>query len=194
VVTIQNESVHILLNLLDLNIIPAIVEEGSLKIPDKGGHNWISSNVHRHIQLSVEMNESKNRLYNPLVKALKYWRTHKMDEAWRPDSFLLECLIYDYATNTVFNSVPAAIEGFLWFTHNKYKPFKELQKAPPIIREIGSKDKNVAKNWTYTNFCKFMGEVYKSWILSHQAVGAQSKLMSVDRWRQLFGDAFPVDI
>jgi len=180
--------------LLDLNIVPAIIEEGSLKIPDKDGHDWISSNVPRHIQLSAEMNESKNRLYNPLVKSLKYWCTHKMDEAWRPDSFLLECLIYDYATNAAFDSVPAAIEGFLWFTHNKYKSFKELQKSSPIIREIGAKDKNVAKDWAYANFCNFRDEVYKSWILSHQAIGAQSKLMSVDRWRQLFGDVFPVDV
>jgi len=51
----------------------------------------------------------------------------------------------------------------------------------------------MAKSWAYTDFCNFMDEVYKSWILSHQAVEAQSKLTSVDRWRQLFGDAFPAD-
>jgi hypothetical protein len=194
VINVQNGSIHIVLNLLDLNIIPAIIEDGFLKVPDRDSHNWVPSNVHRHIQLCAELNKSKNDLYKPLIKSLKCWRDHKMAEAWKPGSFLLECLVYDYVANSALDSVPKAIEGFLWYTHNKYKPFKELQNAPPIIREIGSKDKNVAKNWTYMNFCNFIDEVYRSWILSHQALGAQSKLMSVDRWRQLFGDAFPVDI
>lgn len=192
-VIIQNNLIRIPLNLLDFSIIPAIIEEGSLKIPDRDAHNWVPSNVHRHIQLTTAMNESKKYLYKPLVKSLKCWRDQRLTEAWRPKSFLLECLVYDYAANSTLDSIPKAIEGFLWYTHNKYKPFKESQKASPIIREIGSKENNMAKSWAYTDFCNFMDEVYKSWILSHQAVEAQSKLMSVDRWCQLFGDAFPAD-
>ncbi len=191
--TIQNSSIRIPLSLVDLNIVPALIDEGILKIPDRTAHSWVPSSPHRHIQLSATMDASKKGLYKPLIKSLKCWRDHKMAEIWKPKSFLLECLIYDYAANSALDSVPNAMEEFLWYTHNKYKLFRESHEVSPFIREIGATDVNVAKNWAYRDFCNFMDEVYQSWILSHQAVGAQSKLMSVDRWRQIFGDAFPAD-
>jgi hypothetical protein len=192
--TIQNGSIRIPLNLVELNITPAITEERKfLKIPDREGHHWVPSNAHRHIQLTAAIEESKNGLYKPLVKALKCWRDHTMADSWKPNSFLLECLIYEYAANSAFVSLPKAVEGFLWYTHNKYKLFSQSRESAPFIREIGAPDANVAKNWAYPNFCSFMDETHRSWILSHQAVDAPSKLVSVDRWRQLFGDAFPTD-
>jgi hypothetical protein len=191
--TIQNSSVHIPLNFVELDITPAITEGGFLKIPDRTAHNWVPSNAHRHIQLSSAMDAFKKGLYKPLVKSLKCWRDHKMADAWKPTSFLLECLVYDYAANSAFNSVPKGVEGFLWYTQSKYKLFRESHESSPFIREIGAPDANVAKNWTYRDFCNFMDEVYRSWILSHQAMEAQSKLMSTDRWRQLLGAVFPAD-
>jgi hypothetical protein len=110
-VIIQNNSIRIPLNLLDLSIIPAIIEEGSLKIPDRDAHNWVPSNVHRHIQLTTAMNESKKYLYKPLVKSLKCWRDQRLTEAWRPKFFLLECLVYDYAANSTLDSIPKAIKN-----------------------------------------------------------------------------------
>jgi hypothetical protein len=193
-VAVQNGSIRIPLSLVDLDIIPAITEERKvLKIPDGVGHNWVPSNAHRHLQLSAAMDTSKKGLYRPLIKALKCWRDHKMAPSWKPKSFLLECLAYDYASNSELDSVPKALEGFLWYVHNKYKRYKENHESAPFIREIGAADVNVAKNWDYRDFCRFVDEVYLSWILSHQAVEAQSKLMSVDKWRQLLGDVFPAD-
>jgi hypothetical protein len=193
-VTIQNSSIHIPLNFIELNITPATIEGNFLKIPDRATHNWIPSNAHRHLQLSAAMDTSKKGLYKPLVKALKWWRDQTMAESWKPSSFLLECLIYDYAANSTLTSVPKAIEGFLWYTHNKYAQFRETHESAPFVREIGAPDVNVAKNWAYRDFCSFMDETHRSWILSHQAVEAPSKIVTVDRWRQLFGDLFPVDV
>ncbi len=190
---IQKGSIRIPLALVELSIVPALIEEGGLMIPGKDEHSWVSSNAHRHIQLNAAMDESKNGLYKPLVKALKCWRDHRMAEAWKPPSFLLECLVYDYAANSTFNVVSQAMEGFLWYTHNKYKQFRETHDSAPFIREIGATDVNAAKNWAYPDFCSFMDEVYRSWLLSHQAVEAPSKIVTVDRWHQLFGDAFPAD-
>ncbi|MCW4018989.1 MAG: hypothetical protein NWF00_09980 [Candidatus Bathyarchaeota archaeon] len=193
-VTAQNSSIRIPLSLVELDITPAITEERTfLRIPDHTAHNWVHSNAHRHIQLSVAMDTQKNGLYRPLVRVLKWWRDHKMADVWKPKSFLLECIVYDYAANSMLTSVPKAIEGFLWYTHNKYKQFRENHESSPFIREIGAPDVNVAKNWAYIDFCSFMDEVHRSWILSHQAVEAESKVMSIDRWRQLLGDAFPAD-
>jgi hypothetical protein len=191
--TVQNGSIRIPIDLVELDIVPAIIEERVLKIPDRPAHNWVSSNVYRHIQLSTAMDTSKKGLYKPLVKALKCWRDHKMAEAWKPHSFLFECLVYDYVANSAFDSVPKAVEGFLWYTYDKYKPFRESHDCAPFVREIGATETNAAKNWAYRDFCNFMDEVQRSWILSHQAVEAPSKIVTVDRWRQLFGDAFPAD-
>jgi len=190
---IQNGSVRIPLSWVDLNIVPAIIEDRILKIPERAAYHWVPSNAHRHIQISADIDASKKGLYKPLVKALKWWRDHKMDDSWKPKSFLLECLVYDYAANSALNSVPKAVEGFLWYIHNKYKLFRESHESSPFIREIGAPDVNVAKSWAYRDFCNFMDAVFPSWILSHQASDAQSKLMTVDRWRKLFGDVFPAD-
>jgi hypothetical protein len=193
-VTVDGGSIRLPLGVVELKIVPAIVEEKVfLKVPDSAAHSWVSSNVHRHVQLSATMDAAKKGLYRPLVKALKCWRDHTMAEAWKPPSFLFECLIYDYAANSALDSVAKAVEGFLWYTYNKYRLFRESHESAPFIREIGAVDVNVAKNWAYGDFCRFMDEVHRSWILSHQAMEAQSKIVSVDRWRQLFGDAFPLD-
>jgi hypothetical protein len=191
--TIQNGSIHIPLSGVDLNIVPAIIEERILKIPERTAYHWVPSNAHRHIQISADMDAAKKSLYKPLVKALKCWQDHKMDNSWKPKSFLLECLVYDYAANSMFNSVPKAVEGFLWYTHNKHKLFRESHESSPFIHEIGAPDVNVAKSWAYRDFCNFMDVVFQSWRLGYQALDAQSKLMSVDRWRKLFGDVFPTD-
>jgi hypothetical protein len=192
--TVQNGSIRIPLSLVELNITPAITEEHKfLKISNRDGHNWVHSNAHRHIQLSNAMDASKKGLYKPLVKALKCWRDHTMADAWKPNSFLLECLVYEFAANSALVSVPKAVEGFLWYTHNKYQRFRQSRESSPFIREIGAPDVNVAKNWTHADFCCFMDQVHHSWILSHQAVDAPSKIVSVDRWHQLFGDVFPAD-
>ncbi len=192
-ITVQAGFLQIPLSSIDLNIVPAITEERLLKIPDRAAHKWVPSNSHRHIQLSAAMDTSKKGLYRPLIKALKCWRDYKLAKDWKPKSFLLECLIYDYAEHSTFNSVPKAIEGFLWYNNSKYKTFQETHECAPFVREIGAPETNIAKDWPFRDFSSFIDEVHRSWILSHQAVEAQSKIVSVDRWHQLFGDAFPKD-
>jgi len=192
--TTQNRSIHVALSYVEMDIVPAIkAKDDFLKIPDRALQNWVISNPRKHIELSTAINTSRNGWYKPLVKALKCWQDNRMDDSWKPKSFLLECLVYDYATNSPIDSIPKAMEGFFWFIHNKYKAHREANRFSPVIFDIGGTGNDVAKKWTYQAFSNFMDEVYHSWSLSYQALASQNEAESIDKWRQLLGDAFPVD-
>ena len=193
-VTTQNRSVHVSLSYVEMDIVPAIKANGDfLKIPDRAAQNWVLSNPRRHIELNAAINKSRNGMYVPLVKSLKCWRDNRMNDLWKPKSFLLECLVYDYATGSPIDSIPKAIEGFLWYIHNKYKAHRESHQSSPIIRDIGGTGNDVAKKWTYQEFCNFMDEAYRSWSLSYNALQSQNETGSIEKWRQLLGDAFPAE-
>ena len=193
--TPQDRSINVSLSYIEMDIVPAFKTlTVLLKITDKSVQNWVITNPSMHMQLSTTMNVKQNMLYKPLVKALKWWRDNRMNDSWKPKSFLFECLVYDFAANSSINSIPQAIEGFFWFTHNKYKTHRETYQASPIIRDIGGTGNDVAKKWTYNEFCKFMDETYLSWSLSYNALKSQSETESIEKWRQLLGESFPLTI
>jgi hypothetical protein len=106
---------------------------------------------------------------------------------------LLECLVYDYASNNAIISIPKSLNGFFSFTHKKYATNKQLNTSP-IIADPAGTDINVAKNWANQDFCNFYDEVWKSWNLCYQALTSEDKNKSIVKWRQLLGDAFPINV
>ena len=192
-VTLQSRSVRVALSYVDMDIVPAIKANDSfLKIPDRKAQNWVISNPRKHLELSTAMNAAKNGLYKPLVKALKWWRDNRMNDAWKPKSFVLECMVYDHASNLAITSIPKSLNEFFSFTHKKYATYRQFNVSPTITDPAGT-GINVAKNWANQEFCNFYDEVWKSWNLCYEALNSQDKMDSITKWRQLLGDAFPVN-
>jgi hypothetical protein len=193
-VTLQSRSVNVALSYVDMDIVPAINTNGTfLKIPDRTAQNWVISNPRKHLELSIRMNDARNGLYKPLVKALKRWRDNRMNDSWKPKSFVLECMIYDYANNTPITSIPNGLNGFFAFTHKKYETYRKVAVSPTIDDPAGTGN-NIAKNWANQDFIYFYDEVWKSWNLCYDALTSQDKTVSIEKWRQLLGDSFPVNI
>jgi hypothetical protein len=177
-----------------MDVVPAIkAAQDFLKIPDRTAQNWVVSNPKKHIEMSVTMNTKRNGLYKPLVKALKNWRDNRMADSWKPKSFLLECLVYDYASNSDIDSIPKGLNGFFAFTHKKYNSYRQSHTSSPLIYDPAGTGIDVAKRWTYSDFCKFMDEVWASWNLCYQALTSQDENESVEKWRNLLGEAFPLN-
>ena len=134
-------------------------------------------------------------VFKPIIELLRdQKRFGWYKNSWKPKSFLFECLVYDYATNSSIDSIPKAIEGFFWFIHNKYKAYREANRSSPFISDIGGTGNDVAKKWTYQEFSNFMDEVYRSWSLSYNALKSQNETESIEKWRQLLGESFPLTI
>lgn len=113
-----------------------------------------------------------------------------MGVTWKPKSFLLECLIYDYATSHKIDSIPKAIEDCIWYFKSKFKANWDAKTAP-FIADIGGTGNNVAKQWTSDEFTKFMAEVDASWTLAYRGLTKDDKTESINYWRELFGSHFP---
>jgi len=178
-----------------MDVVPTVTTDGLnsfLKIPDREVKNWVVSHPRKHIELATVMNANRNDLYKPLVKALKQWRDNRMENSWKPKSFLLESLVYDYALNNSITSIPMAINNFFWFTHEKYNEFRKTNTCSPVIKDPAGTNIDIAKRWTYSDFCKFMDELHESWRICYNALESQDSKVSVENWRQLLGDAFPL--
>jgi len=190
----QGRSVRVALSYITMDIVPTITTDGLdnfLKIPDRELQKWDLTHPRKHLQLATEINTKRNQLYKPFVKALKQWRDYRMEDAWKPKSFLLECLAYDYAIQNSILSIPSAIKDFFWFTHNKYDAHRKNQMYSPIIHDPAGTGNDVAKKWTYSDFCKFMDETYSSWYIAYNALNSSDLKDSVEKWRGLLGDNFP---
>jgi len=194
-ITRQGRSIRVSLSYVIMDVVPAITTngyDGLLRIPDREVKEWKASHPRKHLQLAIEMNSKQNNLYKPLVKALKQWRDNVMGDPWKPKSFLLECLVYDYATNSNISSIPRAIKDFFWYTKTKYDAHRKANSYSPIIRDPAGTGIDVASKWTYSDFCRFMDELNNSWYLAYQALESTDYNDSLEKWRKLLGEVFPL--
>lgn len=193
----QDRSVRVSLTYVTMDVVPARAPNGlnhALKIPDRSAGKWVDSHPLAHLHLTTELNEKRNGLYVPLVKALKRWRDYRMGVTWKPKSFLLECLVYYYARGRSFSSVPKGIQGFFNYVIAKYNDHKNTKTYSPIIYDPAETEIDVAKIWTFADFCKFMDEVFTSSYLADAAISSTDYDDSKRRWRQLLGGDFPLSL
>ena len=193
----QGRSVRVSLSYVIMDVVPAILTNGLngvLKIPDREVKEWKVSHPRKHLQLATEMNSARDNLYKPLVKALKQWRDNMMEDSWKPKSFLLECLVYDYALKNNISSVPKAIKEFFWYTKAKYSEHRKTNSYSPVISDPAGTGNDIAKKWSYSDFCRFMDELDKSWYNAYLALEASDYNDSAEKWRKLLGDVFPLSV
>lgn len=196
-IRMQGRSVRISLSYVTMDIVPTITingKYGALKIPDRNMGKWVLTNPRKHLELASNMNAKNNNLYKPLVKALKEWNNNRIPANNRPKSFILECMIYYYVLENGITSIPKAIEGFFWKTNTKYAKDPSGVKCSPIIRDPAGTGNDVAKKWSYDDFCVFRNELFSSWATAYRALKAEGVYDSVTEWRKLLGSKFPTQI
>lgn len=190
----QGRSVRVSLSYVTTDIVPAIATGGLydvLRIPDREVEKWKETHPRKHLELATSMNKRRGNLYKPLVKALKRWRDNRMENAWKPKSFLLGCLVYHHCQENSVDSIPRAIRDFLWFTYSRYDDHRRTKSCSPVVSDPAGIVTDVAAKWTYPDFCKFLDEVCRSWYVAYQALNSADYHDSVEKWRQLLGDDFP---
>lgn len=191
----QNRSVRVSLSYVTMDVVPACTTgggvEGKLQVPDRAASGWVNSHPRKHVAQASALNTRCDGRYVKLVKALKGWRDHRMASAVKPKSFLLECLAYCYASDHSFSSVARGIVGFHDHIISKYSAHERNYTHSPVVRDPAGTGIDVAKRWTYSDFCEFMKEVRASSAIAEAALESDDKAESVAKWRRLFGDSFP---
>jgi len=190
----QTRSVNVALSYINMDIVPSIAPSGTqniLIIPDMSEKTWIKSHPRKHIKLSTDMNKKQSNLYKPLVKAIKEWRDVRMSDTWKPKSFILESIVYNYSIKNTINNIPSSIKEFYVFIYNEYKKTKEKGKWSPYLKDPAGTDTDIAKDWTYSDFSKFYDESLDSWRVADAALKETNNSKACELWRQILGQKFP---
>ncbi len=111
---LQNKSVRLRLNHLDIDVVPAIERgrnDGSILIPDREKDDWIVTAPKKHSEIASAINQQQRGRFKPLVKLLKYWNCNLPSTA-RFKSFAVETLACRVFQRTRLNSLE---EGLLVF-------------------------------------------------------------------------------
>mgnify|MGYP002336302745 FL=1 len=91
---LQNKSVRLRLNHLDIDVVPAIERgrnDGSILIPNREKEDWIVTAPKKHSETASVINQKQGGRFKPLVKLLKYWNCNLPSTA-RFKSFAVETL------------------------------------------------------------------------------------------------------
>ncbi len=110
----QNRSVRLRLNHLDIDIVPAVDagrDDGSIWIPDRQKRDWILTAPKTHNEIASAINQRQNGQLKPLVKLLKFWN-QALPSTATFKSFAIETMAC-----RLFQSIalPSLQEGLLLF-------------------------------------------------------------------------------
>lgn len=105
-VEVQNRSVGLKLNHLDIDVVPAIATgaQGYILVPDRREGTWIRSAPKLHTAWGRELNKRTNGLFKPLVKFLKIWNRQGPQNA-QVRSFLIETVAMRMFLKLPLNSI-----------------------------------------------------------------------------------------
>jgi hypothetical protein len=110
----QNRSVRLQLNHLDIDVVPAIdigKNDGSILIPDRQKHGWIITAPKKHSEIASAINQRQGGRFKPLVKLLKFWNQAQPSTA-AFKSFAIETIACRLFQGT---ALPSLQEGLLLF-------------------------------------------------------------------------------
>jgi hypothetical protein len=113
----QRRSVCLVMNHLNIDVVPAIQDANNAKwirIPDRNAAQWIVSSPLLHTENATRVNQSRERRFKPLVKLLKYWN-YNLPQTAQFKSFAIETLAVTLFDKTVLPTLQEGLRLFFDF-------------------------------------------------------------------------------
>jgi hypothetical protein len=113
----QRRSVCLVLNHLDIDVVPAIQDRNNSKfihIPDRNATQWIVSSPLLHSENATKVNQTYGGRFKPLVKLLKYWN-YNLPRTAQFKSFAIETLAVTLFQNIQLPSLQDGLKFFFDF-------------------------------------------------------------------------------
>lgn len=193
----QRRSIQVWLSEDDvrMDVVPAIAPTGKdeqLFVPDYEQGKWIESHPSRHISYASEVNADNGGRFVRVAKALKWWRTEKLEKARAPKSFLTEVIVA-YNMDSTASNLCEAFAGTLKNILNSYRSNRE-QLTLPVIADPAIRENDLAQScgWTLANFIYFYDRLAELSELAEKANASDvSKEETIRLWQSAFGDVYP---
>lgn len=162
-----------------------------LKIPDRAIKEWEDTHPLEQLFWTWSKNAACGSHYVNVVKALKFWKRHKLPKPKYPKAYPLEHLIGVHCPDGiefVAQGVTEALESIA----SSYST--ELsQKVVPFLPDHGVPEHNVFARLSFEDFQDFHDGVKEAAIIARAALGSEDMDESVSLWKKLFGEEFDPD-
>ena len=158
-----------------------------LWIPNRDAGDWEQTHPLEQIKWTWGKNARCNKHYVNVVKAIKWWqRVHHPDD--RPKGYPLEHLIGVCCPD----SITSVAEGVTLTLENivaNYSAYAE-DKRVPCLWDHGVLH-NVLKRVSGDEFAEFYEHAEAAAEIAREALDAETKEKSIEKWKELFGSKFP---
>jgi hypothetical protein len=159
-----------------------------LRIPDRDAKGWEYTNPLQQMVWTRNRNAESSGLFVNVVKVFKHWRRRALRSHDRPKGFPLERLVGDcYVRSTsLAEGITRVLEQFA----ERYASDVNAE-AVPRLADYGVPASNVMARVLGGDFAALHGAVATAAQDARRALECTSTSETVERWRALFGDAFP---
>ena len=159
-----------------------------LWIPNRDAGIWEETHPLEQIKWTWRKNANCNKHYVNVVKAIKWWqRVHHEDD--RPKGYPLEHLIGVCCPDDI-TSVAEGVTLTLETIVTSYKTYA-LCKRTPFLSDHGVPNHNVLGRVDGEEFAEFYEHAKEAAEIAREALDADTKEKSIEKWRELFGSKFP---
>lgn len=159
-----------------------------LWIPNRDAGDWEETHPLEQIKWTWKKNASCNKHYVNVVKAIKWWqRVHHEDD--RPKGYPLEHLVGVCCPDNI-TSVAEGVTLTLETIVTNYETYA-LCKQTPFLSDHGVPRHNVLGRVEGEKFAEFYEHVKEAAETAREALDADTKEKSIEKWQELFGSKFP---
>lgn len=161
-----------------------------LWIPDRDAGRWETTHPLEQIRWTREKNKNTNKHYVNVVKALKWWRTGKLTDLKYPKGYPIEHMIGDCCPDgiaSVAEGVTKTLEKFV----ADYRIYKTIGSVPKFP-DRGVPEHNVWARITADDFKTFYDHAVNYAAIARDALNENSLRKQTEKWREIFGDKFPL--
>ena len=159
-----------------------------LWIPNRDARAWEETHPLEQIKWTWGKNARCNKHYVNVVKAVKWWqRVHYPDD--RPKGYPLEHLVGVCCPDGI-TSVAEGVTRSLEAIVANYRAYAEC-KLVPCLPDHGVPEHNVLERVSGDEFAEFYEHAEKAAEIAREALDAETKKESIEKWKELFGSKFP---
>ena len=159
-----------------------------LWIPNRDAGDWEQTHPLEQIKWTWGKNARCNKHYVNVVKAIKWWQRvlHPDD---RPKGYPLEHLVGVCCPDSI-TSVAEGVTLTLETIVANYSAYAEC-KLVPYLPDHGVLGHNVLDRVSGEEFADFYEHAEAAAQIAREALDAETKKKSIEKWKELFGSKFP---
>ena len=159
-----------------------------LWIPNRDAGKWERTHPLEQIKWTWKKNANCKKHYVNVVKAIKWWqRVHHEDD--RPKGYPLEHLVGVCCPDDI-TSVAKGVTLTLEAIVANYGVHAQCKQAP-CLPDHGVPEHNVLNRVSGEEFADFYEHAEEAAEIAREALDADYKEKSIEKWRELFGNKFP---